>query len=106
MIPRDEAEAYWEVTRDCLIQFHGLAPEEARVRVAGLRERLARTGMPIAEEMIYHDEPFYVACDLAGTELDPFMFDEEYQRLLERPFPTVGNVAAVREPGHAYHPER
>jgi hypothetical protein len=87
MIPRGEAEAYWEVTRDCLIQFHGLRPEEARLRVPSLRERLARTGVPMAEEMIYHDEPFYVACDLAGAELDPFKFDAEYQRLLERPFP-------------------
>jgi hypothetical protein len=106
MIPRDEAEAYWEVTRDCLIHFHGLAPEEAGLRVASLRERLVRTGVPMAEEMIYHDEPFYVACDLAGTELDPFEFDNEYQRLLQRPFPVVGNIAAVRETGPEYRSKR
>jgi hypothetical protein len=106
MIPRDEAEAYWDVTRDSLIQFHRIAPEEAGRLVATLRERLARTGEPMAEEMIYHDEPFYVACDLAGTELDPFKFEAEYQRLLERPFPLIGNVAAVRETGPEYRPER
>ena len=51
MIPRDEAEAFWEVTRDCLIEFHGFPPADAAQGVASLRERLAeieqRFGMAV-----------------------------------------------------------
>jgi len=106
MIPRDEAEAFWAVTRECLVQFHGIDPEEAASGVASLRDRLARTGVPMAEEMIYHDEPFNVACDIAGNQLDEFdeSMAEEYYRMLERPFPVLNepDAVGVHEPQAGY----
>jgi hypothetical protein len=100
MIPRDEVEAFWEVTRDCLIRFHGLAPADAAGRVATLRADLDAVQLP-GDPMIYHDEPFNVACGLARRELDRFEPEvaEEYYRMLNRPFPVLDEVdaMAVRE---------
>jgi hypothetical protein len=90
MIPRDEAEAFWGVTRDCLIQFHGFPPADAAQGVASLRESLAEIRVPHVE-MIYHAEPFDVACDIAKKQLDRFIphVAEEYYRMLDRPYPEV-----------------
>jgi hypothetical protein len=33
--------------------------------------------------MVYHDEPFNVACGIAGRELDRFGIIDEYERLLD-----------------------
>lgn len=91
MIPRDEAEAFWEVTRDCLIQFHGLSPADAAFGVDSLRARLAEIRTSRSLEMIYHAEPFDVACDIAKKQLDRFVphVAEEYYRMLDRPYPEV-----------------
>lgn len=96
MIPRDEIEAFWEVTRDCLIQFHGLAPADAAGRVATLRADLDAVELP-GDPMIYHDEPFNVACNLARRELNRFepKVAREYERMLERPFPVLDGVDAL-----------
>jgi len=105
MIPRDEIEAFWEVTRDCLIRFHGLAPADATARVAKLRADLDAVQLP-GDPMIYHDEPFNVACNLARRELDRFVPEvaEEYYRMLERPSPVLDEVDAfaVHEPRAEY----
>jgi hypothetical protein len=96
MIPRDEIEAFWEVTRDCLIRFHGLSPADAVGRVAALRVDLDAVQLP-GDPMIYHDEPFNVACGLARQELDRFVPEvaEEYYRMLDRPFPVLDEADAV-----------
>ncbi len=109
MIPRDEIEAFWEVTRDCLIRFHGLSPAEAIGRVAGLRADLDAVQLP-GDPMIYHDEPFNVACGLARQELDRFVpaVAEEYYRMLDRPFPVLDedDAVAVHETGAEYRMQR
>lgn len=60
----------------------------------------------MAEEMIYHDEPFNVACDIAGKQLDDPDPEtvEEYHRMLDRPFPVLDGIdaMAVREPPARY----
>ena len=96
MIPRDEIEEFWEVTRDCLIRFHGLSPTDAVGRVARLRTDLDAVQLP-GDPMIYHDEPFNVACGLARQELDRFVPEvaEEYYRMLDRPSPVLDEVDAV-----------
>jgi hypothetical protein len=95
MIPRDEIKAFWEVTRDCLIRFHGLASADAEARVATLRADLDAVELP-GDPMIYHDEPFNVACNLVGRELNRFepWVAEEYDRMLDRPFPVLDEVDA------------
>jgi hypothetical protein len=96
MIPYDEIEGFWEVTRDCLIRFHGLGPADASARVAKLRADLDAVELP-GDPMIYHDEPFNVACNLARRELDRFVPEvaEEYDRMLDRAFLGADEAEAV-----------
>lgn len=100
MIPRDEVEAFWEVTRDCLVRFHGISSEVAAREVAALRGDLARTWTPGAVPMIYHDEPFNVACDIARQQLDRFepAVAEEYYAMLDRPFPLLADLPPAEYP--------
>ncbi|HEX8670966.1 MAG TPA: hypothetical protein VF710_03720 [Longimicrobium sp.] len=82
MIPVLEVDAFWLATIDCLVRYHGLTHEEARSGVATFRHRIAQSPLPNPDEMVYHDEPFNVACDIAGSELDRFAIIDEYERLL------------------------
>lgn len=96
VIPPDEVAGFWLVVRDCLIRFHGISADEAERGIAELREKLADSKVPGAVEMIYHDEPFYVACDIARQRLDirdPAWW-EEYQEMLDRPFPVLDHTFA------------
>ena len=56
-------DAFWEVVEDCLVKIHRVASPQAKL--SAFRVKLNATGGG-AEEVIYHDEPFYVACDIAG----------------------------------------
>jgi hypothetical protein len=68
------ASHFWTVVEECLIQFHDFERNRAAKEVAGLRHRLAQdaaldVGEPSFDDLIYHAEPWYIACDLAGDEL-------------------------------------
>lgn len=70
MIPQIEVDAFWAATVECLVRFHGYTESRARDGVAAFRDRVSRAPISRPEEMVYHDEPFNVACDIAGCELD------------------------------------
>jgi hypothetical protein len=65
-LKRHEKNAYWRAVRNCLTQFHGQRPAIAARKARALREKLEASDEGLAGEITYHDEPFYVACDLAG----------------------------------------
>jgi len=45
--------------------------------------------------MVYHDEPFNIACDIAGRDLDRFAVIDEYERLLRDAYErATGELAA------------
>jgi hypothetical protein len=58
--------SFWAIVADCLKQVHGVGPLEAGGMVESLRKKIESPPVGISGEMIYHDEPFFVACDLAG----------------------------------------
>jgi hypothetical protein len=57
---------FWSIVVECLVQFHGLDSLSARREADSLRGRIESPPPGISGELIYHDEPFYVACDIAG----------------------------------------
>ena len=83
MIPQIEVDAFWAATVECLVRYHGYTHEDARGGIAQFRERISRARISDPEKMVYHDEPFNVACDIAGRELDRFGIIDEYERLLD-----------------------
>lgn len=83
MIPDLEVDAFWLATIECLLRYHGFTHEEATSGVAAFRHRIAQSPLPRPDEMVYHDEPFNIACDIAGRDLDRFAIIDEYERLLD-----------------------
>lgn len=79
MVEPQVAESFWAVVKECLIQFHGFSHVAAVARVADVRSRLDQLASSSSEEikrgertfdgMIYHEEPWYIACNLAGKEI-------------------------------------
>ncbi len=61
-----EKLAYWGAVEDCLVHFHQLSKPMAHGKTNALRRKLASLPTDIDADIIYHDEPFYVACDIAG----------------------------------------
>src|SRR4051812_8356997 len=60
--------AYWEVVEDCLVEFHQ-KPRPAAVAVAvATRRRLESPPAGLDGDLVYHDEPFYTACEIAGLQ--------------------------------------
>ena len=68
------ASHFWTAIEESLVQFHGLERHGTAQKVARLRLQLAEdaaldVGEPSFDDLIYHAEPWYIACDLAGDEL-------------------------------------
>jgi len=79
-------ESFWAAVRECLIEFHGSAGLDAVRDVAEFRSRLEQAPPGVSLDMIYHAEPFDVACDIANQQLDRQRFGDEYLALLQRTF--------------------
>lgn len=63
---RSEKAAFWQAVTDCVVHFHHQSRAAALRKVRDLRRKLETSKVIGVGEIIYHDEPFYVACDVAG----------------------------------------
>lgn len=90
-----EPSPFWHQVVACLVQFHDRKPEVAYALVAKYRRTLASLEMrPITTEfdsmrcdgiradMVEHDEPFNVACQLAENSLNLDEYWERYEQLM------------------------
>jgi hypothetical protein len=77
-------DAFWGAVVDCLEQFHGKSKPDAQALANDLRARVERPPPGIDGDLIYHAEPFDVACNLAGVELDPDSYRRPYELILRR----------------------
>jgi hypothetical protein len=80
--------SFWKTVEDCLVAFHNQNAFAAQKIVCDYRERLAdearQFGPDWMEDLIYHAEPWQLACDLAGTQLDVNDYRAEYETLRSR----------------------
>lgn len=94
MIDLQATDEFWSVVEECLQAFHPLSPVDAVQKTRELRRKLKSPplGLPAgyprsgcrASEIIYHDEPFDVAGDLAGRRLDLDPYRAPYDAILSR----------------------
>ncbi len=77
-------DAFWQVVKDCLIDIHGLSPSEAQKRSRDLRAEIESPPQGLSSDIFYHAEPFDVACDLAGNQLDVLQYRSQYDLILDR----------------------
>jgi len=88
LISETSENVYWERVTECIVTFFGWSPKRAGRRVAVCRAQLEAEPDEEARVLIYHDEPFYVARDLAGGDRTFDLDDPErsaaYDAILDR----------------------
>ena len=57
---------YWQAVEACLVKFHRFSPDDSIVKSTEFRRREEGIQSETFEDLIYHEEPFYVACHIAG----------------------------------------
>jgi hypothetical protein len=87
MVQADWHRASGEQFEDCLLTFHHFERDAAAEMVAGLRRRLPKGPAVMCEklslrDMIYHSEPWHIACNLAQEELLLTQYHEAYESIL------------------------
>jgi hypothetical protein len=77
-------DMFWKVVEECLITIHGLTKPEAYRRSLDLRTRIEAAPAGMSSDIFYHAEPFDVACDIAGNQLDVSQYRQQYEPILHR----------------------
>ena len=84
---------FWGAVEDCLIEFHHIPRNDAAQKVTDLWRRLANITstkssssecQPAFDDMIYHEEPWYLACNLANEEIPLEPYREAYEQILKQ----------------------
>ena len=88
MVQAALASSFWTAVEDCLVSFHHFERDVAAEKVTGLRLKLPKGPTTECEElsledMIYHSEPWYIACNLAQEELSLTQHQEAYESILK-----------------------
>ncbi len=84
MIDLQATDEFWSVVEECLLEFHQATSVEAVEKSRELRRTLKNAPPGIIAEFIYHDEPFDVACELSGRQLDLGQHQAQYDLILSR----------------------
>lgn len=97
MISLQHTDAFWRVVEDCLIQFHRFPARIAIQATDDLRTRLRSAPAGLRSDVVYHAEPFDVACDIAGREVAGYGIASDYERIVALHFDLEHRLMAVRE---------
>ena len=73
-------QVYWQAVELCLIRFHHLDPRIAAKTVAGYRADLYSSMSD--PRLLYHESPFYMACDIADHDLELAQFRSQYEAII------------------------
>ena len=77
-------DGFWGAVVDCLVEFHQMARDEAVSRAGKLRDKLDHPPPGLMDDLYLNGEPFFVACDIAGTKLDLDSRYAQYESILQR----------------------
>lgn len=86
MIDSKAAEAFWQVVKACLAQFHGFSESEAEEASMSFCKRIGSPPAGLSSDIFYHAEPFDVACDVARKTLplDYSDYRQQYDLILNK----------------------
>ncbi len=68
VMPVDAQDHFWSVVRRCVREFHAKQSASALKKATRLRKKVEQLSAD-DRELFFHDEPFDVACRLAGHAL-------------------------------------
>jgi len=109
MVDSRLAASFWSAVKDCLVTFHQFAPGDAAEKVSQFWLRLSSAPPPAAEtgfeDMVYHSEPWYVACNLAESDLPLLENLQAYHAILSRNG-LVSEVPYSTNPAYGYQQSR
>lgn len=89
-------QQYWLQVRECLIRFHHFTQKDAEGEVLRLLKKLPLDSNDPSVELVYHVEPFRLACKVTGQRLSVKDFAAEYQVVLdETAFWTASGMSAM-----------
>lgn len=77
-------DAFWRAVGRCLVEFHDFGERDARRKTKEFRQTLEQDTGPTNGDLIFHEEPFYVACSLVRTELELKPYRERYEAILKK----------------------
>lgn len=92
---------FWERVRACLIRFHDRSPAEAKELVSAYTKKFPLKSKDPEVELVYHYEPFRIACDITGKRLRVSDFSKRYQELLQETSP-ISKTLKVRGSGVSF----
>lgn len=84
MISIKAKDAFWNVVKECLIAFHKFGEDAAEEKTKELRQRLEKPPVGMSSDILYHSEPYNIACNIAGKERDISEDREKYKKILDR----------------------
>ena len=73
---------FWRAVEECLVQFHTKDRAEAQKKVLEVQQKLREGPEGLIYEMVFHMEPFDLACALMGTQVR--LSDDEYRETYVR----------------------
>lgn len=73
---------YWMHVQACLVQFHNLSMKKARDYVKRYQKQFPIDSEEPAVELIYHFEPFRLACKITDNRLSVKDFADQYRAIL------------------------
>lgn len=89
-------QQYWLQVRECLVRFHHYTQKDAEGEVLRLLKKLPLDSIDPSVELVYHVEPFRLACKVTGKRLSVKAFATEYQDVLdETAFWTASGLSAT-----------
>jgi hypothetical protein len=94
MVDASLSVGFWHAVADCLVEFHQVPRVTADELVKDLLRRLSAATETVElsrfRDMIYHEEPWYIACNLAGESLPLERFWQPYRTIVVRNGLTAG----------------
>lgn len=91
-----QAAEFWAAVEDCLVEFHKMSRGDAAKKVTDFWRRLANLSPRPTndrdfqeasyqfDDMIYHAQPWYIACNLAEEELPIEPNKRAYEEILRQ----------------------
>ncbi len=83
MKTKDDNETFWLVVVDCLATFHNWPIERATEGVSKFEKKLLSKVSASEFGLIFHEEPFQVACEIAGKPTDIASHRTRYEAILK-----------------------
>ncbi len=76
-----QEDRYWRAVGLCLVHFHKYDSDKARNAIKEFQNDLGFSMRDMS--LLYHEEPFYLACDISDEDLRLSDYRDKYTHILQ-----------------------